>query len=71
MSITWISVSERYPDDMRDVMTRGRYGEHGACFEWGTNDDPCWWSPEVQVADFKQSVTHWAEMPDRPEGVLL
>ena len=58
----WISVKDRFPDDMRDVLTAGRYGVHKACFEWGTEDDPCWWSDEVRKADFKSSVTHWAEL---------
>ena len=58
---TWISVKRRLPDDARDVLTLGRYGIHVACFEWGTEDDPCWWSDDVRNADFKESVTHWRE----------
>lgn len=60
----WIAVKDRFPDDARDVLTFGRYGVHKACFEWGTEDDPCWWSDEVRKADFKESVTHWAELPN-------
>jgi hypothetical protein len=60
----WIAVRDRFPDDARDVLTFGRYGVHKACFEWGTEDDPCWWTDEVRKADFKESVTHWAELPN-------
>jgi len=58
---TWISVKTRYPDDARDVLTFGKFGLQSACFELGCEDDPCWWSPTVQSAAFKESVTHWAE----------
>jgi len=65
----WIAVRDRFPDDARDVLTFGRYGVHKACFEWGTEDDPCWWTDEVRKADFKESVTHWAELPNaKAEG---
>lgn len=60
--VNWISVNDRLPDDIRDVLTKGRYGVHTACFELGSDGDPCWWSDEVRKADFKTSVTHWAEL---------
>ncbi len=59
----WNSVADVVPASACDVMTFGSYGYHKACFEWGTNDDPCWWSSEVPKADFRTSVTHWREMP--------
>jgi len=58
----WIACKDRLPDDARDVLTFGRYGVHRACFELGSEDDPCWWSDEVRKADFKESVTYWAEL---------
>ena len=58
----WISVQDRCPDTMRDVIAFGRYGVLKACFERGTEDDPCWWTDEVCTADFKTSVTHWSEI---------
>lgn len=60
----WISVKDSLPDDARDVLTLGHFGVHKACFEWGTEDDPCWWTNEVRKAAFKESVTHWAELPN-------
>jgi hypothetical protein len=58
----WISVTDRYPDDARNVWTLGEYGINKACFEWGCDDDPCWWSSKVNTAAFKTSVTHWMEV---------
>ena len=58
----WIIVKDAYPDDARDVWTLGKHGIHKACFEWGCEDDPCWWSNEVLTASFKTSVTHWMEV---------
>lgn len=61
----WISVKDRYPDDARDVLTFGSYGYNVACFEWGSEDDACWWA-KGQPAMFKRSVTHWMELPEKP-----
>jgi hypothetical protein len=58
----WISVKDAYPDDARDVWTLGAFGVNKACFEWGADDDPCWWSNAVVTAAFKTSVTHWMEV---------
>ena len=58
----WISVKDAYPDDARDVWTLGAFGVNKACFEWGCDDDPCWWSNAVVSAAFKTSVTHWMEV---------
>jgi hypothetical protein len=58
----WISVTTRYPDDARDVITFGKFGVQRACFELGQEDDPCWWSKEISPPAFKESVTHWAEV---------
>ena len=63
----WISVADRYPDDARGVLTKGPFGVHSGCFEWGTEDDPCWWSPTCLTAAFKTSVTHWAEIAQTTE----
>jgi hypothetical protein len=60
----WISVKERCPDDAREVLTFGRFGLHRACFEWGQEDDPCWWAKEISAPAFKESVTHWAEVKE-------
>ena len=63
--MNWISVSDRFPDDSRDVLTFGSFGFDVACFEMGSNDDPCWWTPGRGV-EFKCSVTHWMELPEKP-----
>ena len=61
----WISVTERYPDNARDVLTWSEtFGQRTGCFEWGAEDDPCWWTDEGHTAAFKESVTHWAEVGD-------
>ena len=58
-----IPIKEGYPDNGRDVLTRGKYGWSVACFERGIEDDPCWWAVG-QPAMFKESVTHWCELPE-------
>ncbi len=60
----WHRAQDKLPDDGRDVLTFGSYGVHKGCFEWGANDDPCWWSSDVLAGGFRTSVTHWREMPE-------
>ena len=66
-SSPWIACEDRYPDDGRDVLAFGKFGYEVACFERGSEDDPCWWCGMHGVA-FKESVTHWMELPPKPEG---
>jgi hypothetical protein len=62
-SATWISVKDRMPEPDKRVLVFGKHGYDIAQFGYGF-----FWSA-AQGAVFRNAITHWMPLPDRPGWV--
>lgn len=58
----WIPVTERLPEDARDVLTYSRY----KTFEGGSIDVMSYY-PRAKRWELDEEVTHWMPLPQPPE----
>ena len=59
----WIPVSERLPEDFREVLvTNGRTHLLATCSQWAKYDTPLW-----MAAGGRCYPTHWMPLPEPPE----
>lgn len=59
----WISIEDRYPDDLIPVLVMGE------CDEGPRNGyDVCWRYSESWASWFCKNITHWMPLPSKPEG---
>ena len=64
----WISVSERLPEDVGDVLVRAFWHEKwGVRLGWYSQQNNCWYICTAG-GDFSWvNVTHWMELPEPPK----
>lgn len=65
MKIDWTPVEESLPDTDATVLVHIRDNDWPVWLGWWSSDTKLWRTVEGAVA---RTVTHWAEMPDPPNG---
>ena len=64
----WISVEERLPEDMGDVLVRAFWHEKwGVRAGWYSDHTECWHILTASGDHARIEVTHWMPLPEPPE----